>query len=172
MTDERAQGLRRALQRNRASAVRTGWVRKFQALTGVDEVANALLSAEMTAALKQQFVRRLKSADGAYREWPVRAREDVIAHLRSLGRLVGPVEVILFSNVDELIGGARVTADLVLGDPFTIWDFVGNDLSMVTEDLSSGLCVEMNDYTRSGEYEKDGVFSVLAWGVFAIDQPA
>ena len=80
--------------------------------------------------------------------------------------------MVLFSDVDEYIGAARVRTDAVLEHPMRIWEFVGNDLALATADLSSGLCVEINSYTSEGDYRRDGIYCFTGWGFFAVTPAA
>ncbi len=151
-------------RRNRGKALLTGWHDEFRAVAGFKLSPTALLTLEATDQLKEALVERLQSPDASYREWPVEQSEQVVAHLHVLGRTAGSTEVVLFSKVDQYIGAARVGADAVLREPMRIWEFVGNDLTLVAEDLAGGLCVERNQYTREGNYVKAGVYALTTWG--------
>ena len=153
-----------ALRRNRGKALLTGWHDEFRAVTGFKLSAAALLTLEATDQLKEALVARLQSPDASYREWPAEQSEQVVAHLHVLARHAGSSQVVLFSKVDEYIGAARVGADAILREPMRLWEFVGNDLTLVTEDLASGLSVERNQYTRGGDYVKAGVYALTTWG--------
>ncbi len=160
-----------ALRGNRGKVLLPGWLDEFRAVAGVRLSPGALLTLGATDQLKETLVERLQSPDARYREWPVEQSEQVVAHLHALGRSVGSTEVVLFSKVDEYIGAARVGADAVLRDPMRMWEFVGTDLTLVTEDLAGGLCLERNQYTREGDYIKAGVYALTTWGDLFPEHP-
>ena len=153
-----------SLRQTRGKVLLPGWLDEFRAVAGVRLSPGALLTLGGTDRLKETLVERLQSSDARYREWPGEQTEHVVAHLHALGRAVGSTELVLFSKVDEYIGAARVGADAVLRDPMRMWEFVGTDLTLVTEDLAGGLCLERNQYTRDGDYVKAGVYALTTWG--------
>lgn len=159
-----ANDLASASRRNRGTVLLPGWLDEFRAVAGVRLSPGAFLTPGATDQLKATFVERLQSPDARYREWPGEQSDQVVAHLHALERSVGSTEVVLFSKVDEYIGAARVGADAVLRDPMRMWEFVGTDLTLVTEDLAGGLCLERNQYTREGAYVKAGVYALTTWG--------
>jgi len=136
-------------------------------LTGSVHDPGVLLSIERTEELKNAFTKRMQSEEVSHREWYARQRNEMVHHVRVLTLEAGALEVILFSNIDEYIGAARTRADLMLANPLRTWEFVGNDLMIATENLGSGLCLELNNYTRGGDYVKDGVYELTTWGAFA-----
>jgi hypothetical protein len=138
----------------------------FRRVTGVD-VSAGLLPLDDTEALKRAFVERLQSTEVSYREWPLDQKDEVIGEVRARIGRAELRDVVLFSSVDEFVGAARITTDGVTRDPMAVWDLVENDLMVVTDDLANGLCLEINYYTREGEYAKDGVYAMTTWGVFA-----
>lgn len=164
MVDVNTNELASASRRNRGQVLLRGWLDEFRAVAGFKVSPGALLTLEATDRLKEAVVERIQSPDASYREWPVDQSEYVVGHLHAVGRSMGSREVVLFSKVDEYIGAARVGADAVLRDPMRVWEFVGEDLTLVTEDLSGGLYVERNQYTREGDYVKAGVYALTTWG--------
>jgi hypothetical protein len=139
-----------ALRRNRGKELTPRWLDDFRRVTGVD-VSAGLLPLDDTEALKRAFVERLQSTEVSYREWPLDQKDEVIGEVRAR---IGRAEF-------------RITTDGVTRDPMAVWDLVENDLMVVTDDLANGLCLEINYYTREGEYAKDGVYAMTTWGVFA-----
>jgi hypothetical protein len=158
-----------AVRRNRGKLLLPEWVKGFAEASGLTLTPNDFLPLDETEQLKRRFVERLQEEDVSYGEWPVRDRDDVIGYLRALSAVAGHLNVVLFSSADEFIGAARVWSDAVLAQPIKTWDVVEADLSLATEDLASGLCLEMNYYTRNHEYVKDGVYALTRWGVFSAE---
>jgi hypothetical protein len=168
MTEDGPRRISLARRESRGRALLSDWLERFNSVTGTPLSPGALLSLDATEQLKRAFVNHLRSGEFHYREWPTAQKDDLLGFLRGLSRHVGSLDVVLFSDVDEYIGAARVRTDAVLEHPMRLWEFVGNDLALATPDLSSGLCVEMNYYTSEGEYNRDGIYSVTGWGAFGV----
>lgn len=156
------QRLKRAQVQKRAEA----WRQSLSSATGYHVSANDHLAANPTNHLKQAFLASLRQATCQRMNCPCNQRDLLNASLQQLMSDVPNIKVVLFHNLDDAIGAVEIPCHGVLGHPFETWDVVGNDLTIVTPDLSSGLCLEMNYYDLTGEYQTNGVYEVAYWGVF------
>jgi hypothetical protein len=155
-----------ALKKNQEFA--DDWVRRISQASGLEISMNSFLSIEETKKLKTAFFDRVKYPTEGFRFfWHKRDRESLQSHLRALSVAVRDLRVVLFSSVDHLIAAVRVPADCVLANAMGVWEIVEEDLSLATEDLRNGLCLEENYYTAEAVYVKEGVFELTTWGMFA-----
>lgn len=126
------------------------------------------MSVENTEELKNRFAERLMRSNRitATRNWSKRDLDAMLGYFHDVCIDVRTMPVVLFSSIDDLVGAIRVPADSILRNPMAVWKVVEGDLSLATEDLQHGLCLEETFYTISGEYIPEGIFEIAAWGVF------
>lgn len=166
-----------ALQRNRMSQQNKRvshllpiWLAKLAKACNCKVSSENHLSLEETRRLKTAFFQRAEQASQRstclHHFWPHSNFENVEALLRDVGISVGQIRVILFSSVDSEIGTVSLPADAVLSNPKAIWDVVEEDLAITTPSLQDGLRLEFNFYSEEGEYIKEGLYELTAWGIF------
>jgi len=156
-----------ALRRDRGRRLVSEWLARFRTAAELPPSFENFVGLEETERLKQRFVERLRSGVSINKySLPAHLHEPMFAQLK-LRSAVGPARVILFSNVDQYIGAVYVPSDVVLSHAKEMWDLVGEDLSMCSDDLSDGLCLELNYYDDAGRYVADGVYQVAGWGAFS-----
>jgi hypothetical protein len=157
-----------ALKKNRGQRIVADWTRRLSLACGVEISAASFLSVEKTQELKSAFFDKVKNDRKAIKAfWERQDKDDLVAHLFDVCIDVRSLPVILFSSVDEFIGAVRVPAECILRNAMSVWRVVEEDLSLATDDLQSGLCLEENFYAPTGEYVKTGGFEIAAWGAFA-----
>lgn len=156
------------LRKNRGHGLATEWSRSLSAACDVAISANSFLSIERTEELKRAFFTKVKMEGQAIKAWWEKQEKEILsAHLLDMCVHVRTLPVILFSSVDQFVGAVRVPADCVLRNAMAVWEVIKEDLSLATEDLQHGLCLEENFYNLSGEYVREGLYELTAWGVFA-----
>lgn len=158
-----------ALRRNRGVAIKREWAESLQAACGCKFNDDDFLSLPETELLKRAFFAKIKSGVATAREWRAAVLPEIIGLLVSAAPRIGPLPIVLFSSVDEYLGGLRASADMILLHAASVWRVVSEDLTITTEDLENGLCVGTNYYDMRGEYVATGVIEVRAWGRFATD---
>lgn len=122
--------------------------------------------------LKNVFFAKVKSeSEKSRRPWKRQDRDAVVNHLLNVAVGVSTMSAILFSSVDPYIGAVRVPADRVLRNAMSVWDVVKEDLSLTTEDVQHGLCLEENFSTPSGEHVSEGFYELTTWGLFDGKKP-
>jgi hypothetical protein len=157
-----------ALRRDRGRRLVSEWLICFRAAAQFQPSSEDFVDLEDTERLKNRFVEILRSGTSIKKcSLPAHLNETMFEQLK-LRSAVGPARVILFSDVDHYIGAVHVPSDVVLSHAREIWELVGEDLSMCSDDLSHGLCLELNYYDQAGRYLADGVYQVTAWGAFSI----
>jgi hypothetical protein len=167
MGRDRRRDLEIGLRKNLGKRLARDWLASLSEACGTVIADTSFLSLEKTEKLKTAFFARVKTESKDVSLCWRREDEDTPAsHLRDLCADVRGLPVILFSSVDHLVGAARVPADLILRNAMSVWKVVEEDLSLTTEDLQHGLCLEANFYTPSGEYVRTGVYELTAWGAF------
>ena len=151
-----------SLRRNRGRRIVGEWTAGLQRVLGVSVTADSFLSLRQTESLKRSFFQRLK--DGKFTTktsyWTKEEQPILARLLQSLGSKAGPKMIVLFSEVDPFVGAIRVPANSVLQNAFGVWEFVGEDLSLASESLNSGLCLEENFYDGEGRYFRTGVYQL------------
>lgn len=159
--------LEMALRRNRGRRLISEWRTRFNAATDFESSAEDFLGLEDTADLKEKFIEVLRSDPSVEKSSiAAHAHEGMFERLKSTG-VHEPSRVILFSNVDAYIGGLRVPPDVVLAHAKEVWELVGEDLSMCSEDLVHGFRLELNYYDEAARYVADGVYQMAGWGAFS-----
>ena len=168
MESKKSNSVRAAVERNRARKLIGPWTKALSDACNADVRSSAFLSIEETGRLRNAFFEMVKnSSEPMKRNWPRYDIGDLIAHTSKLREIAGQLTVVVFSDVDRLIGAVRLRAAAVLSHLFAVWNVVHEDLAITTADLNNGLCLELNFYTLSGQYVKEGVFEMTAWGAFA-----
>jgi len=168
MAEDHRRDLELRMRKNRGHGLATEWSRSLCAACGVEISASSFLSIKNTEELKSAFFTKVKTEAEAIKAWWEKHETETLSvHLLDLCVDVGALPVILFSSVDQFAGAVRVPADCVLRNAMAAWEVVKEDLSLATEDLQHGLCLEENVYTYSGEYVREGLYELTAWGVFA-----
>jgi hypothetical protein len=168
MVEDHRRELEHRLRKNHGRRLAAEWSRSLSAASGVEISASSFISVERTEELKRAFFAKVKSEDRAMKaSWEKDERETLLAHLLDTCVDVRTLEVILFNCLDRFVGAVRVPADCVLRNAMAVWQVVKEDLSMMTEDLQHGLCLEENFYAPSGEYVREGLYELTAWGKFA-----
>ena len=156
-----------ALRKNRGSRILGPWVAKFVEASGIKISSNNFLTLEKTEALKQSFFEKIKiDKNIVHKSWPVDRLKEIMSLIGDLTISYHDVSVVLFSSVDQYIGAICLKVSEIFPNLEAIWNVIGEDLSVTTEDLKSGICLESNFYTETGEYRKDGVFKSSTWGSF------
>lgn len=121
-----------------------------------------------TDDLKNRFADRLKEGPGLVRRnLPKASLRRLAEALLELSRSMESTPLVVFNSIDEYIGAVQLPANVVLQNFLAVWDVVGEDFSVATRELQSGLCVEINFYDTDGRYVKDGICELTAWGIFA-----
>jgi hypothetical protein len=156
-----------ALRRNRGREIVDEWTRTFTQICGIEVSESSFLPIEDTERLKSAFFDRIKNRTGTRTEyWDKLDTDELVALLHDLCIDVRSLPVVLFNEADQFIGGVRVPVDYVLRNAMAVWKIVGQDLSLVTEDLQNGLCLEENSIRPSGEFVKEGFYELTTWGLF------
>jgi hypothetical protein len=171
MAEDRRTDLEFRLRNNRGRLLVADFSIALSEACGVKVAAQSFLSIQQTEELKKPFFTRVR--DERERPMPYWQKQDracVVAYCHDLGRDIGPHPVILFSSIDRYVGAVRLPADSILQNAMSVWSVVKDDLSLATEDLQNGLCLEENFYTPGGEYMRDGIFDLTAWGIFGRDR--
>jgi hypothetical protein len=96
----------------------------------------------------------------------------MVAFAKGLSLRLGTMKTILFSRNDQLLGAVNVPAAMVLTNVDEVWKLVGEDLSLTTEDLGHGFCLELNYYDGKGNYVKEGTYFLTAWGLLTGESAA
>jgi hypothetical protein len=167
MKEDERSNIEMSLRKNHGRRLIADWSRSLSAASGIEIRSDSLLSIEQTQVLKRAFFIKVKSESQRRRlTWERPAWEHLLAHLLDVCINVRTMPIVLFSSIDQFIGAIRLPADCVLRNVLAIWEVVGEDLSLTTDDLQHGLCLEENFYTPSGDYMKEGVYELIAWGRF------
>jgi hypothetical protein len=157
-----------ALRRNRGRRLVSEWLARFRTAAEYEPAIGDFLGLEDTMRLKQRFVEILRSRISVKRcSVPAFSHETMFGQLKSWNP-GGPPRVVLFSSLDQYIGGLQLPPDVVFARAKDIWGVVGEDLSMCSEDLSHGFCLELNYYDEADRYVADGVYQMIGWGVFSV----
>lgn len=110
----------------------------------------------------------LKTGRGVVRRhWPRSSFQDLADALKDLCIEIRLTPVVLFSSVDDVIGAVQLPANMALLNFPAVWEVVEQDFRLTTPDLQNGLCVEVNFYDTNGDYIKEGIYELVAWGMFA-----
>jgi len=155
------------LKKNRGHRIVATWSRRLSDACEVEISTASFLSIEKTEELKRAFFTKVKNEEETFKTyWKKQDRDGLIAQLLDKCIDVRFLPVILFSSVDQFVGAVRVPADCILRNAMSVWIVTGEDLSMATEDLQHGLCLEENYYTPTGEYVPEGAYELTTWGMF------
>jgi hypothetical protein len=169
MQSDNAKRLELALRKNRGRRLVAEFSLRLSQAFDVEVCASSFLSIEETGELKTAFYSIVRDERRAVRTfWRKTQSDDLIAHLLEMRKIARSPNAIVFSSVDRFIGAVRVPADCVLRNAMVVWQVVGEDLSLATDDLHDGLCLEETFYTAGAEYVREGLYELTAWGVFAI----
>jgi hypothetical protein len=167
MTGNPREDLELRLKKNRGHRLVAEWSGSLSGACGIEISASSFLPIERTMELKRAFFTKVKArSEESSRCWDKQERDTVVSHLLNACVEVRSISVVLFSSVDQFVGAVRVPADSVLRNAMSVWEVVKEDLSLTTEDLQHGLCLEENFYTTSGDYVRGGLYELTAWGVF------
>lgn len=162
------EAMERAMRRSRGRAIIADWSSALSKACGLDIRALSFLDPDITAEVNREFISVLRQNQTTTTRlfWPKHAKNDVVAHLLNTSQRVTGMQVVLFSSVDEFIGGVELPAELVLRNAEAVWKVVDADLSVVTRDFAHGMCLEESQYASDGEYIRDGIYEMTAWGRF------
>jgi hypothetical protein len=171
MDPESRERLKLALAANRGRAILDQWSRSLGVACGRSIRHEDFVSIDRTRQLKEQFADRLKQQDSSHRLfWN---KDDVMSlhrHLSEVSSAVCGMEIVLFSSVDQFIGAVRMSAKQVLQNAASVWAVVGEDLSLASESMDDGMCLEESFYRSDGEYVHDGLYELTTWGRFQRDE--
>jgi hypothetical protein len=167
MTADSQRSLEFRLRKDRGHRLITEWSRSLSEACKVEISENSFLSLEKTEEVKRAFFIKVKEEQAIKAWWEKHEKETLLFHLLDICADVRTLIVILFSSVDQFIGAVRVPADSILENAMAVWEVVKEDLSLATEDLQHGLCLEENPYTPSGKYVREGMYELTIWGLFA-----
>jgi hypothetical protein len=157
------------IRRNRGKQIAGNWVHALEEACGIQPSAQDFLGLRETEDLKKAFFQRVREvASGTtvpslHQYWALGQLADLTMCLRQLAGTVNGMRARLFSSADKYIGAVRVPADRILLHPFETWRVVEEDLALVTDDLLSGLCLELNYYDTHGLYVVEGIYELTAW---------
>lgn len=161
--------LRFALDSHKANKMRESWKTDLSKACATSINDDSFLDLERTSQLKEAFFSVVKDRSVGLRMcWPTSEREHLNDYLNRLAGAVGTGMAILFSSQDRFFGAVRVPVGEVLRNLFAVWQVVEEDIALTAEDMVSGLCVEKGFYDDSGQYLKEGVYELTAWGSFAL----
>jgi hypothetical protein len=125
---------------------------------------------ETTTALRNSFFERVKITRPSLSDAPPESLESIYDSLRTLAAKIPPTPIVLFHSEDWCLGGVQLDAATVLANAPGAWDVAGpagrGDLCLVTPDLKSGLCLEVNYIHLEGSANHVGVYELRSWGVF------
>lgn len=168
MPGDRRKDLELALRENRGRRLIADWSARLSGACGHEISASSFLSIEKTEELKVAFFTKLRDGTEALKvNWIKQEQTELLTHLLDVSVAVGALQVVLLSSVDRFIGGVYLPANCVLRNVMATWKVVEEDLSMATEDLQHGFCLEENFYTPAGHYVAEGIYDISAWGAFA-----
>lgn len=164
---KRKLNLDHAVRKNKGLQLKDKWIAKLQETGDIKILPEDILTIAETDRLKKSFFERIKNGnDVEHKNWSYVQISDQVSFLRVLGINLKNISVIVFSSADKYIGAIRLPMVYVFTHLDEIWDVVGEDLCVTTDDLISGFCFEFNFYTESGEYVKEGVYKSSVWGEF------
>lgn len=162
---------RRELARQEGLKLIPGRIRALHKASGVQVKPADFITPEETLVLREGFFENVKKWH--YAHYPTHWRRDEIRKvaltLQVIAGKVGSKRAVLLSHDDNLSGAVRLPADRILKRFMHVWEIVGQDLCLTTEDLGSGLCLEVNYTERFGAGADEGIYELTVWGDFAID---
>lgn len=157
------------LDAHRALRDRASWIKRLSEACATTIAHKAFVDPHQTADLKRRFFERVGQSASAERLFlPVNEMDRAVTCLDGLGRRLSGDRVLLFHSMDAYLGAVALPAAAVLRNAVKVWDVVGEDLCIATEDISSGLCLEKNWYDDHGEHSADGVLELTTWGKLAV----
>lgn len=161
-----------ALRRNRGKKICLSWLERLGKACAYNTLQEHLLPIEQTEILKRLFVQRTKdnADDIIHRNYAVNSRS-LIDALINLSIDLSDVELVLFSSVDKFIGAIQIPARVVLANFPYVWKVVEEDFRLGTVDMRTGLCIESNFYDLTGNYCKEQIWELSAWGALAKGLP-
>jgi len=158
--------LRLLQRRQKGRRILPEWLRRVGDAIGVAVDKSDVFDLDKTDQLRSLLSDRVRRGGDRKRFFSIAALDDVFVELESLGRETARSPVVLLHSSESCIGGLRVSADTALSHARGLWRVVGEDLQFITEDATSGLCLERNYYGAAGEYVSDGVLELTTWGRF------
>lgn len=157
-----------ALRKNRGESIRRDWMARLKEACAYEILPEHFLALEPTETLKKEFFERVKGNNQVQRrQWPASSLEELANALMDLSIDLRSLPAVLFSSADKYLGAVQMPASVALSNFTAVWKVVEEDFCLVTLDLENGLCVEVNFYDERGNYTKDGIYKLSAWGVFA-----
>ncbi len=115
---------------------------------------------EKTDQLREAFFKMITENEGNTRiTW---SGDKTIEVMRIISEIRCPgAKVVVFHQYDKFTGALIVDPKAVLSHVQDIWPIVDQDLSLCTETLDDGFCLEFNHYGNHDEYE------LTTWGFFS-----
>ena len=154
------------LRKERVRSLLPGWKRALEEEAHIRLTDGDFLSIEETQELRTAFFGRVKATSSVV--IPGERLRDVLEEMSNLANTLGDWPVILFSSEDTLLGAVRVPAGAVLQHPLDVWAVVKQDLSLTSEDVLHGLCLERNHMTPDGVHHDQPVYELSSWGTLAL----
>src|SRR3989304_5127844 len=143
------------------------WLEHFNLATASSCSITDFISVENTTNLKLLFYERIKNDLAVTNNnWPLNDSDALFEHIASMTSSPFPENIVLFNNVDDIIGALCVQAQTVLINAKSVWEIVGEDLRIASKDMKNGLCLGKEYYSIDGEYISSGVYQLTGWGIF------
>jgi hypothetical protein len=153
------------LRKNKGRQILNSWVEGFIIASMLNLEDISFVSLEETDSLKTNFVSKMQHDNKIFRfNIEINRKAELYSTLKHMASLIGPLRVIMFTDVDKYLGAVDVPADSVLIRAKNIWNYIGNDFVLLDNNLDSGICIEINYYNLQGSYEKNGVLEINSWG--------
>jgi len=162
---ETDQKLNSALEKNRASRIRSSWTASLSQACGMEIAPEYFLSLKETTALKEAFWSKVRGKGCPRRFYSKKNFEQIESGLKAITN--GQLTSVLFSSVDKYIGAVRLPASVVFNHIQSIWKVTEEDFCVATPDLQNGICLEFNYYDERGDFIKEGVYELSLWGDFS-----
>ncbi|QVL30345.1 hypothetical protein KIH39_15960 [Telmatocola sphagniphila] len=167
MSTERLKNIELRIRRQRGRLLKADWLKSLNKACGFEFSEKLFLTLEHTEELKIAFFKKVKNENAqSSNHWSKSEIAKILSGLFGLSKTLMSTEVILFSSIDQFVGGIRVPAGLILRNLLPVWQLVNEDFAMTTEDVEHGICLEENPYTETGEYVNYGQYQITSWGFF------
>jgi hypothetical protein len=155
-----------ALRKNRGEKMRRDWVARLKQASACNISPEHFLPLEQTESLKKVFFEKTMAKDVMRQHFASGSLDKLADALMNLSISARLMPVILFSSVDQYLGAVQLPASVALSNFLAIWKVVEEDFCISTLDSKNGLCLERNFYDEGGNHVKDGVYELIAWGLF------
>jgi hypothetical protein len=145
--------------------VRGDWLAGLSAACGHPIEEQVFLDTCKTKEIRDAFFSMIRDRRDVVRlNWGWDEKDRVLKYIATIPAAMWTKQVALFSSRDEYYGAVRIPASWILKNPFAVWKVTEEDLSIATEDLSSGFCLGRNYYDLEEQYVAEGVYELTAWG--------